>query len=150
MACNTTIEKTPEPVIAKTFAQESLDAVNAIRIAGCDCGSKYFKPTTKLVWNTKLEAAAKMHSVDMFTQKYFNHKAPNGTGPDFRLKAQNYKWKIYGENIYMTGGFDAPVSTAIQAWKDSPIHCENMMDPDFKDLGMAEHQKYWTQLFGSE
>jgi hypothetical protein len=33
-------------------------------------------------------------------------------------------------------------------WFKSVGHCKNLMNPDFREVGVAEYQTYWAQDFG--
>ncbi len=53
-----------------------------------------------LAMNSKLTAAARVHSQDMFTNQYQAHNGKDGLTPGDRITAQGYVWAGYGENIY--------------------------------------------------
>lgn len=126
-----------------------LELVNNIRASGCKCGNTYYPPVGKLVWNSVLEEASLNHSKDMARKNYFSHKAKDGSMTPQRLERVGYEWQSYGENIYRTGGYSANEQEVIKAWKDSPGHCTNLMGKHFKEMGIAEFDNYWTQVFGS-
>lgn len=126
-----------------------LELVNDIRTKGCQCGSSYYPPVTKVVWAPVLEEASLIHSKDMASKGYFSHKAQDGSMVEQRLERLNYNWQSYGENIFRTGGYSASEEQVIEAWKNSPGHCANLMGRHFKEMGVAEYNDYWTQVFGS-
>lgn len=127
-----------------------LDLVNDIRVKGCKCGSSYYPPVGKVVWNAVLEEVSLGHSKDMASKGYFSHKAQDGSMTQQRLERVNYNWQSYGENIYRTGGYSATEEDVIKAWKESPGHCANLMGRYFKEMGIAKYNDYWTQVFGSQ
>lgn len=127
-----------------------LDLVNDLREQGCKCGSTYYPPVRKLDWSSTLEQASLSHSRDMAQKNYFSHKAKDGSMTPDRLERLGYDWQSYGENIYHTGGYSANEQEVIKAWKDSPSHCTNLMGKHFKEMGVAEFNNYWTQVFGSQ
>ncbi len=53
-----------------------------------------------LAMNSKLMAAARLHSGDMFTNQFQAHSGTDGSDPGTRMSAQGYTWNTYGENIY--------------------------------------------------
>jgi len=62
-----------------------------------------------LTWlkaNSKLQEAARLHSLDMGNNDYFSHTSQDGTTFDERVTAQGYQWSYVGENI-AAGYFDA-------------------------------------------
>ncbi|SOE20151.1 Uncharacterized conserved protein YkwD, contains CAP (CSP/antigen 5/PR1) domain [Spirosomataceae bacterium TFI 002] len=129
--------------------KSALQLVNEIRTKGCKCGSKYFPPVNALVWNSTLEATALAHSKDMSQKNYFGHIDKRGNNAEGRLDIAGYKWMSYGENIFQSTDPAHTVVTAVQAWKDSPGHCENLMKDHFTEMAIGEYKGYWTQLLGS-
>lgn len=127
-----------------------LNLVNQLRLEGCTCGSSYYPPVGKVVWSTVLEEVSLGHSEDMARNNYFSHKAKDGSLTQQRLERAGYNWQSYGENIYRTGGYSATEEQVVKAWRDSPGHCSNLMGSHFKEMGVAEHKDYWTQVFGSQ
>jgi uncharacterized protein YkwD len=123
-----------------------LRLVNGLRSRGCNCGDTKMPPVASVSWNGTLEKAAWLHSKDMFEQKYFDHIAPNGSNPGQRLDAAGYHWLRYGENI--ATGFTEE-QAAVLGWLSSPKHCMNMMDPNFKEIGVGRYEKLWTMALGS-
>ena len=93
-----------------------------------------------LVVSGELENAAVAHSRDLIQAGVFQHDSPDGTSFVQRLKhfysPSGYSSWTAGENIlYNTADIDA--ETAIQAWLDSPPHRENMLDPDWREVGIG-------------
>lgn len=127
-----------------------LELVNELRVNGCKCGDTNYPPVGKVVWNEVLEEVSLGHSKDMASKNYFSHKAKDGSMTQDRLERVGYDWQSYGENIYRTGGYSATEREVIKAWKDSPGHCSNLMGKHFKEMGVAEFNNYWTQVFGSQ
>jgi uncharacterized protein YkwD len=133
--------------------QEVLRLTNAARRQPRICGTRRFDAAPPLRWAGELGAAALLHSRDMATRNYFDHRAPDGSHADARARRQGYDWRRVGENIAAGQGSPQQV---VAAWLASPPHCENIMKPEFADLGAAyavdEHSDstiYWTQVFGT-
>jgi uncharacterized protein YkwD len=123
-----------------------LQLVNKVRQTGCQCGDTYYNSAPALAWNEKLEEAALKHSTDMFTRKYFSHVSPDGVNPGTRITDAGYRWRAFGENIAM--GYPTE-NQVIEGWIKSPVHCRNIMNKDFKEMGVARSGSYWTQEFAS-
>lgn len=123
-----------------------LQLVNDVRQKGCQCGETYYPSTTPVEWNSKLELAAYTHSSDMFKNKYFSHTGLNGSDPGARIDGAGYRWRHYGENIAMGYTTERQV---VEAWIKSPGHCRNIMNKDYKEMGVARVGDYWTQEFGA-
>jgi uncharacterized protein YkwD len=121
--------------------------INSYRTAGCNCGSEgYFAPAPPVTWNDILENAAKAHSSDMSTNKFFSHTGSDGSTLGERIKRLGYNWTSCAENIAMGYKNDEQV---FNGWINSPGHCRNIMLPDIKEIGLARVGDYWTLLFGA-
>ncbi len=143
-----------EPCTDSAAAQAMLNAVNSFRSATRNCGAPYgsFPAAPALSWNCKLEAAALGHSQDMATNNFFDHTGSDGSSMGDRATAAGYSWSAIGENI--AAGYSS-MNGALQAWIDSPGHCANLMNANYRELGAASYYSaastygtYWTQVFG--
>jgi uncharacterized protein YkwD len=128
---------------------EYLQLVNEIRAAGCECGNQYFPAAPPVVWNSTLEETARLHSEDMYKRNYFSHISKRGKTPGDRLKAQGYRFFSYAENIFFASGYTPTPTEVVLAWKNSPSHCKNVMNPALREMGVGIYQGYYTQLFGT-
>jgi uncharacterized protein YkwD len=134
--------------------KEILDAVNVARASARSCGELQFAPAPALAWNDALADAALAHSLDMATQRYFNHQGKDGTVVGDRALQAGYRWRRIGENI--ASGQDS-AEEAVSGWLSSPGHCANIMNPGFTETGAAYAistsrevaRVYWTQVFGT-
>jgi uncharacterized protein YkwD len=95
-----------------------------------------------LVENAKLQTAAQRHTDDMVTQSYFAHVGPGGDDPLSRIQSTGYLSNtsvgyIVGENIAWGTLTLATPSAIVNAWVNSPEHLANILDPAFRDTGMA-------------
>jgi len=124
-----------------------LQLVNSYRSAGCNCGSEgYFAPTTPVAWHNSLALAAQGHSEDMFKKNFFSHTGSDGSTLGVRVSRSGYDWQTCGENIAMGHKTEKDV---IEGWINSPGHCKNIMNPNFKEMGVFKSGDYWTQVFGT-
>ncbi len=105
-----------------------------------------------LTLNPVLTDAALAHNVDMVTNGFVEHTGSDGGSPGDRATTAGYNWAIVGENI--AAGMST-AAEAFQGWKDSPGHWENIIRPEFTEMGLsyvysedAEYKHYWTQTFG--
>lgn len=124
-----------------------LQLVNAVRTAGCTCGTTRMPAVAAVTWNDQLAQAAYNHSKDMFTQDYFSHTSPGGTEPGARITAAGYIWRTYGENIAL--GYTSEQSV-VDGWVASEGHCKNIMNANFREMGAGREGGYWTQEFGAK
>jgi uncharacterized protein YkwD len=124
-----------------------LQLINTHRASGCNCGSEgYYGPTTPVKWNDMLEMAAKTHSADMYSNNFFNHTGSDGSNMSDRIKRVGYNWTTCGENI---GNGYKTEEQVVKGWINSPGHCRNIMNPNFKEIGMAMMGYYWTLTLGA-
>ena len=131
---------------SENFKTEMLTEVNNIRSTGCKCGDVYMKPVPPVVWNNKLQIAAKRHVVDMHENDFSSHTGSDRSRMSQRVTDTNFDWNSVGENIHMGSEF---VKDAVLSWKNSPGHCKNMMSKDYKFIGAAKKGELWVQVFGS-
>lgn len=87
-----------------------------------------------LTLNSRLDAAAQAKANDMAARNYWSHYTPEGNPPWVFVTAQGYSYQKLGENL--AAGFSDEQST-INGWMASPPHRENLLDPDFKDVGFG-------------
>ena len=91
--------------------------------------------------NGDLRDAAISHSNEMVAQQYFEHTSPQGVTFIDRIEATGYmrgarSW-IVGENlVWGTGPLSTPQSL-VTAWMNSPPHRENLLKPQFREIGVA-------------
>lgn len=133
-----------------SFRKEFLSRVNAIRAKGCRCGGKYMAPAPALTWNEQLERAALAHARDMNRHGYFSHTSRNGNTLRDRIEKAGYKLNgyqgySYGENI---ASGQRSIEQVMSSWIKSPGHCKNLMNPSFREIGVAENDYFWVQNFG--
>lgn len=137
---------TDAPVPSTVNKTVLLQLVNDARKKGCNCGGSYYAPASALTWNNQLEKAAYNHSNDMFRNKYFSHTGSDGSGSGERINEAGYSWRYYGENIAQ--GYPTE-QAVVNGWLSSPGHCSNIMNKNYKEMGVAKVGDYWTQDFGS-
>lgn len=133
--------------------QAMLDAVNQVRSQGRYCGNTFKPAVAPLVWNANLAKAAADHAKDMADNNYFSHTSQDGRRFSTRARQAGYNSSYLGENI---AAGRAKIDGAIEQWITSTEgHCENMMNADYQDLGMAcaknsgsEYGTYWVQVLG--
>ena len=89
----------------------------------------------------RLAAAGTGHARDMVRTKYFSHVSRSGAKFDARIKrtgyAANSRGAIVGENLaWGTGDLSSPASI-VRAWMNSRLHRANILQPRFRDIGIA-------------
>lgn len=87
-----------------------------------------------LVLNDQLTKAAQMKADDMFAENYWAHNSPSGKMPWDFIKASGYDYIYAGENL--ARGF-TNANDVVTAWMNSPSHRENLLSPNYRDVGFA-------------
>lgn len=138
-------EAEQEATTSDDFAAHAINRINQIRRVGARCGNQSKSPTTAVRWNTKLAAAAYRHAKDMSDNNFFAHKGSNGSKIGKRVTNVGYDWQAVSENIAKG---QRSMEEVMTAWKNSPGHCKNMMNPIYTEMGMARVGNVWVQVFG--
>ncbi len=86
-----------------------------------------------LVVSEKLGVSAQNKADDMAQKSYFAHVNDQKSLSTW-LKGAGYSYEVAGENLAV--GFST-AEQIITAWKNSPTHYDNLVDSDFKDLGIG-------------
>jgi hypothetical protein len=129
------------------FESEVIELVNLEREA-CNCGLH------PLRYNQELTVAARRHSQDMGDRNYFSHTTPKPEEIKFneRITDAGYNYQTCGENI--AAGYATP-EAVVDGWMNSDGHRDNILDPDYCDIGVgyaavngSQYYHYWTQDFG--
>ena len=133
------------------FPQELLAHINAVRVAGQNCGGTLMAPAAPLTWNTLITQAAAMHS--LASKNFYSHTGTDGGGVFDRFAAVGYEHNDAGE-ILLAGTTKIP--DAMNSFLRSPSHCSYLMRPDYKEVGGAcvynaasRFKHYLTVDFGS-
>ncbi len=87
-----------------------------------------------LTYNSTLSQAALAKGNDMLAKGYWAHFAPDGTSPWSFFLSFGYKYRYAGENLARDF---ADAGTAVNAWMNSPTHKENILNPNYKDIGIG-------------
>jgi uncharacterized protein YkwD len=98
--------------------------------------------------NSALTGLAQRYSEDMAARGFFDHTDPDGRTPWDRAEKAGIS-NLGGENI-ARGQSDA--AAVMDAWMNSPGHRANILNCDFKTLGvgveLGSGGPWWTQNFG--
>ncbi len=87
-----------------------------------------------LTLNSELDSAALAKANNMFTEDYWAHDSPDGKTPWYFIKQAGYNYVYAGENL--ARGFTTP-SDVVNAWMASPEHRQNMLSPNYTNVGFA-------------
>ena len=104
--------------------------------------------------NETLDRAAQLKANHMAQNEYFAHYSPDGVSPWYWFGQVDYGFVQAGENLAIHFNDSSEV---VEAWMDSPTHRANIMNGDFREIGIGvaegtyEGYKtlYVVQLFGT-
>ncbi|MFD7439750.1 CAP domain-containing protein [Streptomyces sp. NPDC059909] len=136
----------PAPAASTTPAAPASGAVaRVVQLVNSERSKAGCSPVTV---NATLTKAAQAHSADMAAHKNMSHTGSDGSNPGDRITRAGYNWSTYGENVAY--GYSTPESV-MQAWMTSPGHKRNILNCEFKEIGvgLAQPNDYWTQDFGT-
>jgi uncharacterized protein YkwD len=108
-----------------------LQQLNALR------ASHHLRPLTL---SRPLSVAALAHTKEMAEEGYFAHESGNGSPFWKRIQrfygSSGYGYWSVGENLLWSAP-DVDSAEAIKLWFNSPEHKKNMLDPHWRELGVA-------------
>lgn len=84
--------------------------------------------------NMALDNAAVLKAQDILEKDYFSHQSPEGIGPWYWFKVAGYNYEVAGENLAI-GFLDS--EEVHKAWLVSPSHRVNLLNPKYKEVGIA-------------
>ena len=99
-----------------------------------------------------LEELATERSVDMATRQYFSHTTPEGVDVFAMMDQRGISYSTAGENLaWNTHGDDVTAWVAVDGWKTSPPHADNMFNGGFSRAGIGvvsrdDGQKIFTLI----
>lgn len=139
---------------------EVIGRINDARTRGFDCARQVYgsRPLAALVAHPKLRSAARGHALDMQVRRYFAHDTPEGLTVNDRVVKMGYAATRASENILGGQRLGSSARSAVKWWLASPVHCQNIMNPLYTQLGAghvfepldaAGIQHYWVIVFAT-
>ncbi|MFF8936752.1 CAP domain-containing protein [Streptomyces paradoxus] len=141
-----TATKAPKaPGASAALAGESAAAAQVLSLVNEERAKVGCSPVAA---NSALAGLAQDYSEDMAARGFFDHTDPSGRTPWDRAEKAGIS-NLGGENI-ARGQADA--AAVMDAWMNSPGHRANILNCDFKTLGVGVEfgsgGPWWTQNFG--
>ena len=102
-----------------------------------------------------LMVAAQGHAEDMIERDFYAHETPEGLTPGDRITRAGYPFATYGENNNrVSGGYSGEpgrdeLRDAFESWMESPPHRANLLDPDFREVGIGLSTGQYTPEVGT-
>lgn len=84
--------------------------------------------------NKQLNRAAEAKAADMLAFDYWAHYSPQGKSPWNFINDAGYQYTYAGENL--ARDFE-DAEGVVTAWMNSPSHRSNMLDENFREIGVA-------------
>ncbi|HAT74277.1 MAG: hypothetical protein US30_C0002G0012 [Candidatus Moranbacteria bacterium GW2011_GWF2_36_839] len=84
--------------------------------------------------NEALSRVANDKLNDMIKNSYFAHTSPSGKTPWHWFARENYDYQFAGENLAINY---TSAEEQQSAWMKSPTHRKNILNPDYKEIGVA-------------
>jgi uncharacterized protein YkwD len=142
------------PIIGRDFFHVSAFAAEVVALTNQHRAAAGCAPLTI---NSRLMAAAQLHSEDMALRDFFSHTGSNGSLPWDRIRAQGYTFSRAAENI--AAGYPTPAGV-MDGWMSSPGHRANILNCNLREIGVGHYflandtgsvnyRHYWTQDFGT-
>jgi len=91
--------------------------------------------------NPLLERSSFLKANDIFQNNYFGHWSPKGISPWYWFKLAGYDYQAAGENLAI-GFFDS--KEVFDAWMNSLSHRANILNSDFKEIGIWVQKGYFN------
>lgn len=112
----------------------SFAAITTAEILNLTNASRQEAGVGALALNSQLNQAAMLKAQDMLADNYFAHIAPDGTKPWAFIQEVGYSYSAAGENLAM----DFTEAESVQAaFMNSPSHKKNILNPKYKEMGIA-------------
>lgn len=119
------IEAWLTPDVLSQYGKKIISLTNEVRVR---------QRLPELKEDATLNRAANAKAEDMLINQYFDHVSPKKVGLQYWLKKIGYDYNVAGENLAM--GFSSP-EEVVNAWTKSRTHYENLIDPEYKEIGIG-------------
>lgn len=123
-----------ESYLSQVPAADLYASVVAADVASLTNGNRIEGGLPSLSVSPLLTEAAQLKAEDMAKNSYYAHISPDGKSPLYWLNLVGYKYLNAGENLVI----DRTTSEqAVDAWMNSPDHRENILRPQFTEIGVG-------------
>jgi uncharacterized protein YkwD len=142
---------TLEPCIDEQQMRRAVEQLNALRRQPAPCATAG-ADVQRLTWESRLATSAREQARDLAAQDRLSHVDSRNRGLGVRLRSVGYAAAGAGENL---AAGQSDIDDALQAWLASPSHCANLMQPEYRDVGLAcvqrrgsRYERFWVAHFG--
>lgn len=141
-ATQTKTEASPSKSLAVAYAR--IQTQNASKVVALINKERMAVNLQPLIVHTNLTKMAKIKAIDMYNNRYFSHTSPKYGSPFEMMDAFGITYKYAGENL---GKGQRSAEEVVSDWMNSPDHQENILNPDFKLIGVGYYNGHWVQEF---
>jgi uncharacterized protein YkwD len=142
-----------EPCLDDQRLQQAVEQLNALRReSSAACAAAGTASMQRLHWESRLAASAHEQAVDLAARDKLSHVDARNRGLGTRLRSVGYAAAGAGENL---AAGQTAIEDTLQAWMASPSHCANLMQPEYRDVGLAcvqrrgtRYERFWVAHFG--
>lgn len=128
------------------FEPSLVNAVNAVRAQGHQCGGTWYAPAAPLKWSWKLQEASRDAVQDMIARGYFGHTAPNGWTARDWSRQRGYPYWVQDD---LGNGFPAGSDGwVLERWLADPPHCAPILDARATDVAGYYEAGRWALYLG--
>lgn len=153
---STTVQPTPNRPRQTTKAVPVPESATELRVLAlvnterAKVASRTGRNCPALSIEPRLANAARKHSADMVSRRYFAHDSPDKVNVGQRVISAGYQWSTVGENIAK----GQPNADAVMdAWMKSPGHAANITNCRYVHIGIGivldGRSPVWTQDFAA-
>ncbi|PIP55772.1 MAG: hypothetical protein COX06_01755 [Candidatus Zambryskibacteria bacterium CG22_combo_CG10-13_8_21_14_all_42_17] len=126
----------------------SVDEESEIKMLDLINRERVMVGVSPVVIDETITLVARLHSEDMWNRSFFAHNNPDGDNPFSRMSAGGVDFRVAGENLALV----QTVDRAHNGLMNSPGHRRNILDPNFKRVGIGVidggvYGKMFTQNF---
>mgnify|MGYP001579567720 CR=1 FL=1 len=100
----------------------------------------------KLTTSLQLTNSAQTKCEDMVAKDYWDHISPDGTTPWYFIESAGYYYRYAGENLCRIGDDTG----CMEGWMNSSKHKENILAPEFREMGIGYCKDMIVQHFGAK
>ncbi|WP_325535473.1 CAP domain-containing protein [Sporomusa sp.] len=121
---------TPSVPQAPNVSGVTADEKLAFNLLNADRAANGLPP---LKLNLAVTAVAERHAQDEIDRNFFAHVNPDGKSPFDRMRSAGISFGYAGENL----AINLNVTAAEQAFMNSPGHRANILNPNYKQVGIG-------------
>ena len=153
MATSAQADSELEPCADADSLQQAVQRLNELRQqGGAPCTGDHAAPQP-LVWEAHLASSAYEQATDLARRDLLSHVDGHERGFGARLRSAGYAAMGAGENL---AAGQSDFDDTLQAWLASPSHCANLMQPEYRDVGLAcvqrhgsRYERFWVAHLGT-